>query len=104
MLGADGRLTVPAPSHGEFCFVFLVHLSYHTTHTTKTERRAEKQCRRRGASSGQKTKRGIFVVFGRLGWLLALVPPEVWVATGSRSFTETEEKGVDTVRCVRYNT
>ena len=32
---------------------------YHTTHITTAERRAEKQCRRRGASSGQKTKRGI---------------------------------------------
>jgi len=39
-----------------FCFVSL---SYHTTHTTTAERRAEKQCQRRGASSGQKTKRGI---------------------------------------------
>jgi len=36
-----------------------VHLSYHTTHTTTAERRAEEQCRRRGASSGHKTKRGI---------------------------------------------
>jgi len=36
-----------------------VYLSYHTTHTTKAERRAETQRQRRGASSGQKTKRGI---------------------------------------------
>jgi len=40
-------------------FFVFVYLSYHTTHTTTAERRAEKQCRRRGASSGQKTKRGI---------------------------------------------
>ena len=33
--------------------------SCHTTHTTTAERRIEKQCRRRGASSGQKTRRGI---------------------------------------------
>ena len=36
-----------------------VYLAYNTTHTTKAERRAEKQRQRRGASSGQKTKRGI---------------------------------------------
>ena len=36
-----------------------VYLSYHTTHTTKAERRAEKQRQRRSASSGQSTKRGI---------------------------------------------
>jgi len=29
-----------------------VCLSYHTTHTATAERRAEKQCQRRGASSG----------------------------------------------------
>jgi len=41
-------------------FVFFgVYLSYHTTHTATAERRAEKQCQRRGANSGQKTKRGI---------------------------------------------
>jgi len=40
-------------------FLGGVYLSYHTTHTTKAERRAEKQRQRRGASSGQKTKRGI---------------------------------------------
>jgi len=37
----------------------LSHISYHTTHTTKAERRAEKHRQRRGASIGQKTKRGI---------------------------------------------
>jgi len=37
----------------------LVYLSYPTTHTTKAERRAEKQRQRGGTSSGQKTKRGI---------------------------------------------
>jgi len=37
----------------------LVYLSYHTTHTTKAERRAEKQRQRRSAGSGHKTKRGI---------------------------------------------
>jgi len=37
----------------------LVYLSYHTTHTTKAERRAEKRRQRRGVSSGQTTKRGI---------------------------------------------
>jgi len=36
-----------------------VCISYHTTHTTTAERRAEKEFRRRGGSSGQKTKRGI---------------------------------------------
>ena len=41
------------------CVCVCVYLSYHTTHTTTAERRVEKQCRRRGASSGQKTKRGI---------------------------------------------
>jgi len=41
------------------CVCVCVYLSYHTTHTTTAERRAEKQCRRRGASSGQKTNRGI---------------------------------------------
>ena len=41
-----------------FVFVFLC-ISYHTTHTTTAERGAEKQCRRRGANSGQKTKRSI---------------------------------------------
>ena len=40
-------------------FFSFGYLSYHTTHTTRAERRAEKQCQRRGASSGQKTKRGI---------------------------------------------
>ena len=40
-------------------FLFLFYLLYHTTHTTKSERRAEKQRERRGASSGQKTKGGI---------------------------------------------
>jgi len=40
-------------------YLFFVYLSYHTTHTTTAERRAENQCQRRGASSGQKTKRGI---------------------------------------------
>jgi len=39
--------------------VFFVKPSYHTTHTTKAERRAEKQRQRRGASSGQKTRRGL---------------------------------------------
>jgi len=39
--------------------LFFVHPSYHTTHTTPAEGRAEKQCRRRGASSGQKTRRSI---------------------------------------------
>jgi len=33
-------------------------MSYNSHHNS-TERRAKKQCRRRGASSGQKTKRGI---------------------------------------------
>jgi len=42
-----------------FCFFVFVSLSYHTTHITTAGRRAEKRCRRRGASSGQKTKRGI---------------------------------------------
>jgi len=43
-----------------FFFVRVcVCISYHTTHTTTAERSAEKQCRRRGASSGQKTKRGM---------------------------------------------
>jgi len=41
------------------CVCVCVYLSYHTTHTTTAERRVEKQCRRRGASSGQKTKREI---------------------------------------------
>ena len=41
------------------CVCVCVCISYHTTHTTTAERRVEKQCRRRGASSGQKTKRGI---------------------------------------------
>jgi len=36
----------------------FVYLSYHTTHT-RAERRAETQCQRRSANSGQKTKRGI---------------------------------------------
>jgi len=40
-------------------FSFCVHISYHTTHTTKAERRAEKQRKHRGASGGQKTRRGI---------------------------------------------
>jgi len=40
-------------------FFFFFYLSYHATHTTTAERRVEKQCRRGGASSGQKTKRGI---------------------------------------------
>jgi len=44
---------------GDFFIFFLVYLSYHTTHTTPAEREAEKQCRHRGASSGQKTERGI---------------------------------------------
>jgi len=38
---------------------FFAYFSYHTTHTTTAERRAEKQRRRRGACSGQKTKIGI---------------------------------------------
>jgi len=37
----------------------VVYFSYHTTHTTIAERRAEKQCQRRGASSGQKIKSDI---------------------------------------------
>ena len=36
-----------------------IYILYHTTHTTTAERKAEKQCQRGGASSGQKTKRGI---------------------------------------------
>jgi len=40
-------------------FRIVVYLSWRTTRTTIAERRAEQQCRRRGASSGQKTKRGI---------------------------------------------
>ena len=40
-------------------FVLFVDLLYHTTHTTKAERRAEKQRQRRGDNGGQKTKRGI---------------------------------------------
>jgi len=47
-----------SPPHNSFLSLSL-SLSCHTTHTTTAERRAEKQCRRRGASSGQKTKRGI---------------------------------------------
>ena len=38
---------------------FFFYPSYHTTHTTKAEPRAEDECQRQGASSGQKTKRGI---------------------------------------------
>ena len=40
-------------------FSLSLSLSWHTTHTTTAECRAEKQCRHRGANSGQKTKRGI---------------------------------------------
>ena len=36
-----------------------MYLSYHTTHTTRAERRADKLRQRRSASIGQKTKRGI---------------------------------------------
>jgi len=39
--------------------LLLLYLSYQTTHSTPAERIAEKQCRRRGASSGHKTKRGV---------------------------------------------
>ena len=39
--------------------VCVFYLSCHSTHTTTAERRAEKQCRHRGANSDQKTKRGI---------------------------------------------
>jgi len=39
------------------CPPLVLYLSYHAT--TTSERRAGKQCQRRGASSGQKTKRGI---------------------------------------------
>jgi len=42
-----------------FTHAFFFISPYHSTHTTPAERRAEKQCRRRGASSGQKTKRDI---------------------------------------------
>ena len=54
----------PSKSHHFYpcasSFLFLsVYLSCHTTHTTTAERRAERHCRRRGADSGQKTKRGI---------------------------------------------
>jgi len=54
-LDNDGRWRGDDAYHHFYFF----YLSYHTTHTTRAERRAEKQCRRRGASSGQKTRRGI---------------------------------------------
>ena len=41
---------------------FFFYLSYHTTLTPQTARaQSEKHCRRRSASSGQKTRRGIEV-------------------------------------------
>jgi len=41
-------------------FFFFVYLSCHTTLTLQTARaQSEKHCRRRSASSGQKTRRGI---------------------------------------------
>jgi len=46
--------------HAEF---FFGNPSYHTTCTTKAERRAEKHRQRRGASSGQNTKSGIEFFF-----------------------------------------
>ena len=48
----------PAPFRGR-PVSFFFFISYIIQHTTKAERKAEKSCRRRGASSGQKTKRGI---------------------------------------------
>ena len=42
-----------------FIDIIFFCLSSHTIHTTTAERRAEKQCWRRGASSGQNTRRGI---------------------------------------------
>jgi len=33
-----------------------VYLSYHTTQATRAERKAEKQCQRQSANSGQKTR------------------------------------------------
>ena len=56
---AVGRQWTGAESCLAFTFIFIVYLSCHTTHTTTAESRAEKQCRRRGASGGQKTRRGI---------------------------------------------
>jgi len=38
---------------------FFIYISCHTTHTTTAERRAEKQCRYRGASNAQMTRRSI---------------------------------------------
>jgi len=46
-------------THVVLLYFWFCYLSCNTTHTTTVERRSEKQCRRRGASSGQKTRRGI---------------------------------------------
>jgi len=56
---ASREKTRPPPVSGGSTPSVFVYLSYHTTHTTKAERRAEKQRQRLGGSSGQKIKRGI---------------------------------------------
>jgi len=53
-----GPIPPPPPPPSSYIYIF-VYLSYHTTHTTKAERRGEKHRQRRCASSGQNTKRGI---------------------------------------------
>jgi len=48
------------PVHTQVYIIILgltLFFSCHTTHTTTAERRAEKQCRRRGASSGYREAR-----------------------------------------------
>ena len=46
--------------HVYFFLFFLIYLSCHTTQTPQTEKaQSEKHCRRRSASSGHKTRRGI---------------------------------------------
>jgi len=44
--------------------MYCLSLSCHTTHTIKAERIGENQRQRRGASSGQKTRRGILKGLG----------------------------------------
>ena len=62
MLGGSPEVS-PLCADGEVSILFFClcteYLSYHTTHTTTAERRADKQCQRRSASSVQKTKSGI---------------------------------------------
>jgi len=59
VFGVSILMAYPHATPAEFCVCVCIYISCRTTHTIIAERRAEKQCQRRGANSNQKTRRGI---------------------------------------------